>query len=755
MWKFILACAGILLGHVSLAQELKGKVVDAETAKGIPFATILVKEIGVATNADEEGRFVLEGSLPETVELLVTAPLYESLEIQVKTGDSVQLQMKAAHHDIQEIVVFIDPGVMNKNTTAKVDRLSMRELQLLGPTSVVDAAANIPGVQVVSAGLSAPKPVIRGMQGIRVVTLVNGMRVENQQWGADHGLGISQLGVEAVEVIKGPAGLEYAGDALGGTLYLKDQNSVSQGHYFIDINSGFESVNLGTTNSFMARFAHKHIRYAVGAITSSNADFQLSNGKYLKDSRFSDHGAKVNFGANKGIWDIQANYLYSNSHIGISGHTHDSLVTPESFQSDERGREVLPPFQFIQNHFFNVLNTFRIKHGHKLSIRTTFTSNDLREHEEKIYTPAIGMLLNTGTVQAKYIWQPNYSNKMTIGATSRLQSNRNEANAEERILVDYDQSDYALYGLYFWTPGPFQFEFAARGDYRSLSSSGFSAEYLTPNASVGGKYKWWLGEMHTVRLNIASGTRAPHISELLSDGPHHGASRYELGDSTLNPERLTQIDFDYELESDHLDIVINPFYSYAQNYIQLAARDSVIDGLPVYQYEAISQARLYGLDVGLHYHPHFAHALHFESGFSMVYGESFDKVPLYQIPQTQIRSKVRVNIKHKKKIGFNGVMVQHQYYFAQDRIGILETGTAGYHLLNAGASVEWKGKYPVTLTFGVRNALNATYVNHLSRLKNLGQTEPGRSFYVKLHIGIGGKFKKGQEEDLQEVIQTL
>ena len=63
------------------------------------------------------------------------------------------------------------------------------------------------------------KPVIRGMQGMRVVTFLNGMRINNQQWGGDHGLGISQAGMESAEVIKGPMSLIYTGDATGEGFY--------------------------------------------------------------------------------------------------------------------------------------------------------------------------------------------------------------------------------------------------------------------------------------------------------------------------------------------------------------------------------------------------------------------------------------------------------------------------------------------------------------------------------------------------------
>ena len=35
--------------------------------------------------------------------------------------------------------------------------------------------------------------------------------------------------------------------------------------------------------------------------------------------------------------------------------------------------------------------------------------------------------------------------------------------------------------------------------------------------------------LYTLRTNFSSGFRPPHLSEMLSDGVHHGTNRYEIG----------------------------------------------------------------------------------------------------------------------------------------------------------------------------------------------------------------------------------
>ena len=46
-----------------------------------------------------------------------------------------------------------------------------------------------------------------------MVVYNQGVRLENQQWGEEHGIGISSSGVESIEVIKGPLYVLYGSDA--------------------------------------------------------------------------------------------------------------------------------------------------------------------------------------------------------------------------------------------------------------------------------------------------------------------------------------------------------------------------------------------------------------------------------------------------------------------------------------------------------------------------------------------------------------
>ena len=92
---------------------------------------------------------------------------------------------------------------------------------------MVDNISKLSGVNLISSGLGIQKVVVRGLSGMRVVSYVNGMQINNQQWANDHGIGFTDLGLAEVELIKGSSALKYGSEAIGGLLYFKDSPFVS------------------------------------------------------------------------------------------------------------------------------------------------------------------------------------------------------------------------------------------------------------------------------------------------------------------------------------------------------------------------------------------------------------------------------------------------------------------------------------------------------------------------------------------------
>ena len=730
-------------GFVSFAQQLSGVVNDGLTNEPIPGAKIELKELQVATYSDGEGAFFFEGDWPEQLVVEVSLATYETKTVSITCCDFITFSLVPDPHNMQEVMVRVERRELQGSATQKTDYIDLDQLSVISPLTITEALTQIDGVQMASYGPLNSKPVIRGMQGMRVVTFLNGMRINNQQWGGDHGLGISQAGMESAEVIKGPMSLIYTGDATGGLLYLKDGSFAPQNSFSVDVNAQFETVSMGTQNSIIYKQSGKKLRFSAAGIYSSYADYMLPNSRYLSDSRLLDMGGKFKLGYNSGKWNWELNYLYSNSRVGIPGHTHDISPSAESFMIDYQDRGKSLPYQKIQNHFGNLKATYFVDAKNKMEIFVNHGFNNLAEHGEKNFTPEIDMYLNSSSAQVRHHWNPNKRLQILSGVQSILESNVNGSRAETQLIQDSDQFDIGAYSSLSYDLKGIKLNAVARYDLRQVRSTDFSGDYPNFNAALGIRKQWKGKSIKDISAHISSGTRAPHLSELLSDGVHHGAVRYELGDRDLKSERFVQFDLNYEFSSEHFSLMFNPYTTYANGYIQLAQVDSVIDGMDVYEYAAKNGVLLYGIETRIHYHPHFAHRFHFETGYSNTFGRDLGIVQegedLYFMPQARLRSNVRIELSKKKALGFASVIVQHNYFFNQDRVGPLETATEGYHLLQLGCQMKWDGNWPVQFSFGVRNALNETYINHMSNLKSLGLMEPGRSFYFNLKWRIEGK----------------
>ena len=104
-----------------------------------------------------------------------------------------------------------------------VSVISAEEIERKAPENAAQLLLDQPGVDLNGVGPNQARPVIRGVRGLRVLFLENGLRLNNPRRQTDFGeiSGLVDLAnVEAVEVVRGPASVLYGTDAIGGVLNL-------------------------------------------------------------------------------------------------------------------------------------------------------------------------------------------------------------------------------------------------------------------------------------------------------------------------------------------------------------------------------------------------------------------------------------------------------------------------------------------------------------------------------------------------------
>ena len=221
----------LILGFTALLQaqnKISGSVTDLNN-KPLKGVSVYLSELHKGTTTNENGYYQFT-NLPNgklTISFISVGFMGLNKTVFIQQKETVlDFQMEETLFEMDEVIVSTAFNKIQSQNVMKVEHATIKELQQHGTSTLIEGLATIPGVSQVSTGTSIGKPVIRGLSGNRVLVYSQGVRIENQQFGDEHGLGLNDSGVESVEVIKGPASLLYGSDALGGVLYFNPEKFV-------------------------------------------------------------------------------------------------------------------------------------------------------------------------------------------------------------------------------------------------------------------------------------------------------------------------------------------------------------------------------------------------------------------------------------------------------------------------------------------------------------------------------------------------
>ena len=233
---------------------------------------------------------------------------------------------------------------------------------------------------------------------------------------------------------------------------------------------------------------------------------------------------------------------------------------------------------------------------------------------------------------------------------------------------------------------------------------------------------------------MASGFRAPNLSELTSNGVHEGTNRFEIGNPNLNNEQNFQVDLALEWRGKHLEAFANAFYNSINDYIFISPTGEQIDGDPVFLYSQ-DNASIYGGEMGIHVHPHPLDWLHLESSYESLTGTRDSDKFLPLIPANSLTNTLRIEFK-KGGLFFNKyAFIRLKNTFNKTEVSAFETRTPGYSLLGAGIGGSINaGNSEINISISGNNLTDKTYISHLSRLKVDEISNIGRNISISASL---------------------
>src|SRR5690606_1725533 len=100
-------------------------------------------------------------------------------------------------------------------------------------------------------------------------------------------------------------------------------------------------------------------------------------------------------------------------------------------------------------------------------------------------------------------------------------------------------------------------------------------------------------------INMGSTWRPPVVSELYSNGLHHGAAAVEIGNADLLPENAYSITAAIAYQTKQLSLKLSPYLNYINNFIYLSPGKqptlTIRGAFPTFYYEQVN-AQLKGID---------------------------------------------------------------------------------------------------------------------------------------------------------------
>ncbi|EAR01184.1 Hemin receptor [Maribacter sp. HTCC2170] len=736
--------------HMGFAQNsISGTVTSTEQKEPLEQVALYFPELEKGTTTDSAGYFIFRSIPNGDFELIISSIGFETQSIHVNLNNqeekTLNISMLPSAIEMEEVIVSTPFHKLQSENVMKVERANLKELKSNGAITLSDGITKIAGVETISTGVGIGKPVIRGLSANRVLVYSQGIRMENQQYGDEHGLGLNEAGIDNVEVIKGPASLLYGSDAMGGVLYFNPEKFALPNETKGDVNMNYYTNTEGVGINAGLATSSEHFKFLVRGGHTSHVDYKTGDGSRLTNSRFRENDLKTGVGYQTTNVTSELRYNLNYSKLGI----------PEEMGTQTKTRTLAMPFQEISNHMLSSKSKFFLENsliettiGYTFNKRKEFEEHHHEEEEEEEEEgheeegPALHMNLSTLSYSIQY-HLPKWDNLETIVGIQGM-NQKNENFGEEMLIPDASTNDIGVLltsHIHFKDESGLQL--GLRYDRRNLDTEAtgdgafenLNLDFNSFNAAIG--YKFNVLEHVISRVNFATGFRAPNLAELTSNGTHEGTNRYELGNSDLTHEKNIQTDISLEYSNEHVEFFINGFYNSINDYIFIQPNGTVLEEEDVFEYTQ-ENAELYGGEMGFHIHPHPLDWLHYESSFEMVVGKkkTGDNLPL--IPANSLSNTLRFEsnsstTRVKNKYAF----ITLKSVFDQNKTGEFESATDGYSLLNIG----FGGNFSINKTLcevrlSGNNILDKSYVSHLSRLKVDGINNIGRNISLGVTVNL-------------------
>ncbi len=228
----ILLISALWYSNFITAQSLSGTVTDSSTHQTIPGAIVFIPQLKLGSTADADGNYKIAPLSNGTYQVEVAMFGYATLikQVTIKGDEKLDFTMVVSSASLGEVVITALGNATNTQRSPVPVTVVSHDMMLQQSSSnVIDAIATQPGITEITEGPGISKPEINGLGYNRVLTLFDGERQEDFQWGDEHGILIDPYAVYDAEIIRGPGSLQYGANAIAGVVSFKSEPFAESG----------------------------------------------------------------------------------------------------------------------------------------------------------------------------------------------------------------------------------------------------------------------------------------------------------------------------------------------------------------------------------------------------------------------------------------------------------------------------------------------------------------------------------------------
>ncbi|MFJ3059007.1 TonB-dependent receptor [Herbaspirillum sp. NPDC087042] len=485
-------------------------------------------------------------STPAAIPATSTAPAQQALQPIVVTATPF-----ASQEDVQVL------------TPAKV--IAGDELRNKLGNSLGDTLSSELGVTASAFGAGASRPIIRGMEGPRVMILQNGMGVSDVSTVSnDHAVSTEAATARQIEILRGPAALLYGSGAIGGLINVVNDRIPTElvGKPTGTVEGRYGTVDGEKNGSFSLDTSAGQIGLHLDGNYRDTDNYKIPGNARQGDSS-SASGRLPNSFTHETSLGLGASYVANWGYVGVSASTlddHYGIPTSEmSFIDLHQNRYDIDT---VVNNPFAGIEKFRFRFGYTDythiekqqdgTPNTVFSNRVLQTRWELTHAPLAGWHGTFG-VQTE---QGNYSALSATSGTSEL-TPPTRSTSFAGFLVEERQFGQVL------ASAGLRAESVNR---RPDGGSGLPGrDFSLLSWSTGALWSFQPG--YGLGLTYSLAQRAPTVEELYSNGPHESTSTFDIGDNQLKKETSHNIELSLQKTEGLVRWKGNLYRNKVSNYI--------------------------------------------------------------------------------------------------------------------------------------------------------------------------------------------